>query len=172
MRKVSRLIAILLALTLCLQLFACAGTPAPATPAATDAAASAEAGTEAPADAAPAASSDEVYEIRLASAQADGNDLDITLDLFAKLAAEKSDGRVVVTVYPATILGNELTTTEMVQYGQLEMSMTSAGIMENFDKSFSVICFPNLFDDYDHVIAATRGDWGPVSQCRFRSQEH
>lgn len=150
MKKVTKLIALLLSLTLCLQLFACAGTSAPATPA--DAAT--------PAEAAPAASSDEVYEIRLASAQADGNDLDITLDLFAELVAEKSDGRVIVTVYPGTILGNELTTTEMVQYGQLEMSMTSTGIMENFDESFSVICFPNLFDDYDHVIAATRGDWG------------
>ncbi len=158
MKKVSKSIVLLLCLTLCLQLCACAATTSTEPPAAT--AAATPAATTAPIETTPAASSDEVYEIRLASAQADGNDLDITLDLFAELAAEKSDGRVIVTVYPGTILGNELTTTEMVQYGQLEMSMTSTGIMENFDKSFSVVCFPNLFDDYDHVIAATRGEWG------------
>ena len=71
------------------------------------------------------AADDKVYEIRLASTQADGNDLDLTLDLFAELCYEKSDGRLKVTVYPGTILGDEPTTTEMVQHDQIEMTMTS-----------------------------------------------
>lgn len=106
------------------------------------------------------ASDDEVYEIRLASAQADGNDLDITLDLFAQLAEEKSDGRVKITVYPGTILGDELTTTEMTQHGQLEMTMTSAGVIESFCPEFAVITLPNLFKDYDHLQKALHSEWG------------
>ena len=81
--------------------------------------------------------SDKVYEIRLASTQADGNDLDQTLDLFAQLCDEKSNGRLKITVYPGNILGDELSSPE-----------------------FAVICLPNLFKDYTHVVNATRSAWG------------
>lgn len=108
----------------------------------------------------PADGGNDVYEIRLASTQADGNDLDLTLDLFAELAAEKSDGRVKVTVYPGNILGDELTTTEMCQHGQLEMTMTSTGVLENFCPEFAITTLPGLFKDYDHLVTATRSDWG------------
>lgn len=104
--------------------------------------------------------SDKVYEIRLASTQADGNDLDKTLDLFAQLAGEKSNGRLKITVYPGTVLGDELTTTEMCQQGQLEMTMTSTGVLENFCPEFAITTLPGLFKSYDHLIAATRSDWG------------
>lgn len=103
---------------------------------------------------------DEVYEIRLASTQADGNDLDLTLDLFAQLAEEKSDGRVKITVYTGNILGDELTTTEMCQRGQLEMTMTSTGVLESFCPEFGITTLPGLFKDYDHLVAATRSEWG------------
>jgi len=101
-----------------------------------------------------------VYEIRLASTQADGNDLDLTLDLFAQLCDEKSNGRLKVTVYPGNILGDELSTTEMCQHNQLEMTMTSVGVLENFCPEFAVICLPGLFKDYKHVVNATRSEWG------------
>lgn len=104
--------------------------------------------------------SDKVYEIRLASTQADGNDLDQTLDLFAQLCDEKSNGRLKITVYPGNILGDELSTTEMCQHDQLEMTMTSVGVLENFCPEFAVICLPNLFKDYTHVVNATRSAWG------------
>ncbi len=106
------------------------------------------------------AADDEVYEMRLASIQADGNDLDLTLDLFAQLAEEKSDGRVKITVYSGSILGDELTTTEMVQHGQMEITLTSAGVVENFCPEFAVTTLPNLFKDYDHLQKALHSDWG------------
>lgn len=115
-------------------------------------------------------SSDKVYEIRLASTQADGNDLDLTLDLFSRLADEKSNGRVKITVYPGNILGDELSTTEMCQNGQLEMTMTSVGILENFCPEFAVICLPGLFDSYDHVVRATRSDWGQTLKAATEGQ--
>lgn len=122
-------------------------------------------------DQSPAGSDDQVYEIRLASTQADGNDLDQTLDLFAQLADEKSNGRVKVTVYPGNILGDELTTTEMCQHGQLEMTMTSTGVLENFCPEFAITTLPGLFKDYDHLVAATRSDWGKTLGAATEKQD-
>lgn len=116
------------------------------------------------------AAKDGIYEIRLASTQADGNDLDLTLDLFAQLCDEKSGGRLKVTVYPGTILGDEPTTTEMVQHDQLEMTMTSVGCLENFCPEFAVICLPNLFKDYQHVVKATRSEWGDSLKAAAAAQ--
>lgn len=118
-----------------------------------------------------APSSNKVYEIRLASTQADGNDLDKTLDLFAKLAGEKSNGRLKITVYPGTVLGDELTTTEMCQQGQLEMTMTSTGVLANFCPEFSITTLPGLFKSYDHLVAATRSDWGKSLGKATKEQE-
>lgn len=140
-------LAVLMSLATILGLAACGGgtsTPAPS---------SGNGDPTPPAD-------DKVYEIRLASTQADGNDLDQTLDLFAQLAEEKSGGRLKITVYPGNILGDELTTTEMCQHGQLEMTMTSTGVLENFCPEFAITTLPGLFKDYDHLVAATRSDWG------------
>lgn len=63
-------------------------------------------------------------------------------------------------MYPGNILGDELSTTEMCQHDQLEMTMTSVGVLENFCPEFAVICLPNLFKDYTHVVNATRSAWG------------
>lgn len=105
---------------------------------------------------------DKVYEIRLASTQADGNDIDLTLDEFAQLCGEKSDGRLKITVYTGNILGDELSTTEMCQQGSLEMTLTSAGVVENFIPAYSAPSVPGIFKSYDHLQNAVNGDWGAM----------
>ena len=146
-KRFVKFLSLVLALAMTASLTACGGKTNGSTTKPSD-------GSSAP------ASDDKVYEIRLASTQADGNDLDLTLDLFAQLCDEKSGGRLKVTVYPGNILGDELSTTEMCQHDQLEMTMTSVGVLENFCPEFAVTCLPNLFKDYDHVVKATRSAWG------------
>lgn len=146
-RHAMKALAALLTLVLAFGLAACGSTSEPSG--------------ETSAGGTPSGGSDgEVYEIRLASTQADGNDLDVTLDRFAELAAEMSDGRIQVTVYPGNILGDELTTTEMCQHGQVEMTMTSAGVLETFCPEFAILTLPALFQDYTHLINALDSDWG------------
>lgn len=152
--------AMLMSLVMILGLAACGGGSAPAPSKQPDGGSTPSGGTD-----------DKVYEIRLASTQADGNDLDKTLDLFAELADKKSNGRLKVTVYPGNILGDELTTTEMCQHGQLEMTMTSTGVLENFCPEFAITTLPGLFKDYDHLVAATRSDWGKSLNTATEKQD-
>jgi len=141
-------LAALMTLTMAFGLVACGANPAPGS--------SPTPGGGTPAD------NNEIYEVRLASTQADGNDIDLTLDEFAKLCDEKSNGRLKVTVYTGNILGDELSTTEMCQQGSLEMTLTSAGVVENFIPAYSAPSVPGIFKSYDHLEAAINGDWGAM----------
>ena len=160
-RHASKALAALLILVMVFALAACGGD----TPAGGNTGDPAGENTGAP------AGDGEVYEIRLASTQADGNDLDVTLDRFAELAAEMSDGRIQITVYPGNILGDELVTTEMCQHNQLEMTMTSAGVLETFCPEFSILTLPALFEDYDHLIAALDSEWGQTLKDSTAAQD-
>lgn len=154
-KTLTKFLAGLMALTMTLGLAACGNSPAGNT------GTSAPGNTSAPSNNAPS-TDDKVYEIRLASTQADGNDIDLTLDEFAQLCDEKSNGRLKITVYTGNILGDELSTTEMCQQGSLEMTLTSAGVVENFIPAYSAPSVPGIFKGYDHLNAAINGEWGAM----------
>ena len=68
-------------------------------------------------------------------------------DLFADLVAERSDGRITVNIYPDSQLGGEHEMIEAIQFGDIEMTAPSVGVLANFDKSLEVFDFPFIFED-------------------------
>lgn len=68
-------------------------------------------------------------------------------DLFAEQVAERTDGRIEVQVYPDSQLGGEREMIEATQFGDIEMTAPSVGVLANFDKSLEVFDFPFIFED-------------------------
>jgi len=68
-------------------------------------------------------------------------------DLFADLVEERSDGRITVNIYPDSQLGGEREMIEATQFGDIEMTAPSVGVLANFDKSLEVFDFPFIFED-------------------------
>lgn len=163
-----KFLALVLALVMVFALCACGKPAADAPKADTPKADTPKADTPAPATSDKAA--EPTYKWRLGSSQADGNDIDITLDLFAQLINEKSNGAIEVTVYPGTMLGDDGTVTSMVQMGELELAITAYGILENYMHEFSVINLPGLWQDYDHVRYALTQAWGDTLRSACEGQ--
>lgn len=81
--------------------------------------------------------------------------------LFAEQVAERTDGRITVEVYPDSQLGGEREMIEATQFGDIEMTAPSVGVLANFDKSLQVFDFPFIFEDAEtayEVLDSELGD--------------
>ena len=134
-------LALLLALTMVFALVACGKTEAPA-----------EKPADAPADApAEAPVDDKVYELSLGHIQNPGHNEANAYDAFAELLAEKSGGRIKLTVYPSCQLGTDREMIEQCAQGTLDICAsdgggfaTSLGIPE-----LGVFNMPFLYDNLE-----------------------
>ncbi|CDG51657.1 putative transporter [Halomonas sp. A3H3] len=82
-------------------------------------------------------------------------------ELFAEQVAERTDGRITVEVYPDSQLGGEREMIEATQFGDIEMTAPSVGVLANFDKSLQVFDFPFIFEDAEtayEVLDSELGD--------------
>ncbi|AQT68622.1 C4-dicarboxylate-binding periplasmic protein precursor [Anaerohalosphaera lusitana] len=78
----------------------------------------------------------------------------------AERVKEKSDGKMLVHVYPSEQLGNEKECIEALQLGYLAMTKTSSGPMENFVPEIKVYGIPYLFRDSEHFWKVMKGPIG------------
>lgn len=82
-------------------------------------------------------------------------------ELFAEQVAERTNGRITVEVYPDSQLGGEREMIEATQFGDIEMTAPSVGVLANFDKSLQVFDFPFIFEDAEtayEVLDSELGD--------------
>ena len=80
---------------------------------------------------------------------------------FAKVAAEKTNGKVKVEVYPNSTLYKDKEEVEALQLGSVQMLAPSLAKFAPLGvKEFEVFDLPYIFDDYDQLHAVTEGPVG------------
>ena len=72
------------------------------------------------------------------------------LEFFAERLKVKSDGQLVVDIYPSSQLGGERESLELLQIGSLAMTKVSSAVMENFSPNLRVFGYPYLFRNKEH----------------------
>jgi tripartite ATP-independent transporter DctP family solute receptor len=82
-------------------------------------------------------------------------------ELFAKLASEKSNGKVKVEVFPSSQLGGERELIEGMVVGTVDMAQTTSSMLGQFAKPYYINSVPYGFRDYDHVHKVM---WGKIGQ--------
>jgi len=78
----------------------------------------------------------------------------------ARIAAEKSGGRIQITVYPSQQLGTERECLELLQIGSLGMTKVSSSVLEGFAPDFKVFSLPYLFRDEKHKFDMFESELG------------
>ncbi|MEX2336383.1 MAG: TRAP transporter substrate-binding protein [Fulvivirga sp.] len=73
---------------------------------------------------------------------------------------EKSNGTVLIDIYPNQQLGSERETLELLQIGSLGMTKVSTGVLENFVPELKILGLPFLFRDKEHRFATLEGEIG------------
>ncbi len=83
---------------------------------------------------------------------------DLSLKAFGNKLKELSGGKLELTVFPNSQLGDERVMAEQVLNGALDISMVGGQQIENFYAPFAVTNIPYLFRDYDHVKKFIKSD--------------
>ena len=78
----------------------------------------------------------------------------------AKVAAEKSSGKIQITVYPSQQLGTERECLELLQIGSLGMTKVSSSVLEGFVPDFKVFSLPYIFRNEKHKFDFFESDLG------------
>jgi tripartite ATP-independent transporter DctP family solute receptor len=136
MRKI---LALSLAVALCLLTAACGGGTAPASSAAAPAASG-----EAP------AASGETYVLRLGHMGNETNPLNTYTMRFKERVEERSNGAITIDVYGDKVLGTDRELLEQVQSGTLDMTVTTTSVLQNFIPAYATLDLPYLLKGWDH----------------------
>ena len=137
-----KLLSILLAGALALSVTACSGSDS-STTTSDDAA-----GTEA-------------VHLTLAHADAaDGSLFGECTKEFKAMVEEKSNGSIIVDIYPNGQLGTVSEYVTGIQNGTIDLAPAVTSFVANFCPNVSVFEMPFLFEDYDHVWEALDGSVG------------
>ncbi|SNR31486.1 tripartite ATP-independent transporter solute receptor, DctP family [Maribacter sedimenticola] len=73
---------------------------------------------------------------------------------------KKSNGKLVVKIFPDGQLGTEREVLELLQIGSIAMTKVSAASMSNFAPAYQVTSIPYLFRDREHLFKVLEGEVG------------
>lgn len=79
---------------------------------------------------------------------------------FAEEIAERTEGRYTIQLQGGGALGGDRDVIEGVQFGTVEMTVSSTSVVANFAPDFAVFDVPFLFRDFDHAQAVLDGEVG------------
>jgi tripartite ATP-independent transporter DctP family solute receptor len=91
--------------------------------------------------------------MRLGHGLAKGHPVDVSLELFAKLVAERSKGEIEIKVFQRELL-------EQLQAGALDFAHANASPLAAFEPAFGVFDTPFLFRDKAHFFKVVDGPIG------------
>jgi len=82
------------------------------------------------------------------------------MEFMGERLKEYSKGTVTIEIFPSSQLGSERECLELLQIGALDITKTSAAVVENFAPSMKILGLPYLFKNDDHEKEVLNGPIG------------
>ncbi|TNH13079.1 TRAP transporter substrate-binding protein, partial [Testudinibacter sp. TR-2022] len=89
-------------------------------------------------------------EIKVAFNQSDKHPQYSALQYFGDRLSNETNGKYKVNIFPNELLGDQRASLELVQNGAIQMSIVANPLVENYDKTFSVIGLPYIYTSPEH----------------------
>lgn len=105
-----------------------------------------------------AADDGKVYELKMSTQLADTHPMVEGFRELAARLAEKTDGKLVMEVFPSAQLGSDEDVIEQAIQGVNVAVLTDGGRMANYVKEIGIIGAPYFADSYDEVLKVTQSD--------------
>lgn len=82
----------------------------------------------------------------------------VLAESFKKIVEEKSNGQLIINIFPAEQLGSGSEMLESVKSGTQDMVLDPDAYLANYDPLFNVIAMPYAFTSWDHVLTFADSD--------------
>lgn len=106
--------------------------------------------------------------LKLAHNQSEDHPVNKSLEKFADLVKDKTDGSVKVKVYPNGQLGEEKEVMESVQNGTIDLTKVSSNTLESLDNVYSIFSAPFLIKNQEHLNKVMDSD---IAEDIYKSTE-
>ena len=93
------------------------------------------------------------YVIRVGHSDTEDNLLNVSLKNYADWVSEKTDGKVLIRIYPNEKLGDNTDMAQMLVTGELDAMMMPQGVEATYAPKIATIGLPFLFDSYEQACA-------------------
>ena len=101
-----------------------------------------------------------VLMFRYADNQPKGYPTTQAADYFAELVEKRTDGKIVIRVFPDSVLGNEISVFRQMQFGGIDFARLSVSTLSEFVPEISILQLPYLFEDAEHMWRVLDGEIG------------
>lgn len=101
-----------------------------------------------------------IYNWKAAHVASPDNPYNLGLIYMADLLKERSNGAIQLDIFPSSQLGGERDILEGLQFGSIDMCISSTAPIANFADSFYVLDLPYLFTDIDTTYEVLDGEIG------------
>jgi TRAP-type C4-dicarboxylate transport system substrate-binding protein len=95
---------------------------------------------------------DKVYELKIGHLSAVGGLEDLAVKRIAEVAKEKSNGRLILNIFPASQLGNFVSQMESIAMGTQDLVWGAYGWLGNFVKDYQIMIMPYAFKSQQHMF--------------------
>jgi len=103
---------------------------------------------------------EKVRVLRLAHILDTQHNVHQAMEILGKRLAQKSNGKLLLQIYPSGQLGGERESLELLQIGSLDITKVSAAVLENFIPEYRVFGIPYLFRDKEHRFSVLDSELG------------
>lgn len=100
----------------------------------------------------------ETYTFRMGHSQSPDHPFNDTCEYFAELVKEKTDGAVVIDIFPNSQLGDEATMLESLSMGTLDFLMANGANTAALVPELGFLGTCYLFDSTDHLVKVTEDE--------------
>ncbi len=118
------------------------------------------------------ASTDETIVLKFGHQDAMDRLLHIFSQKWADDVLEKSDGRIVIEIYPAGQLGSLREMMEAVELGTLDITHGDISMLSTVLPEFGLLALPFIIQDYDHAEAVIDGEIGETLNRRLAAERN
>lgn len=114
-------------------------------------------------------STSEKQTFKLATDAANDYPTTKALHVFADEVKEKTDGRIVIEIYPSGQLGDENAYLQQLQFGAVDFAKSSVAPLAQFCSDLNALSLPYLFDSEEHMLEVLNGEIGKEIFASFES---
>src|SRR5215203_5779698 len=86
------------------------------------------------------------------------------------LVAQKSGGKIKISVFPGAALGSDPQNLSSVRGGTLDFTTMATGLLAGLNKEFMIFDFPFLFKDFREAYAVSDGPVGTRLLAKLADQ--
>ncbi|MDW7673880.1 MAG: C4-dicarboxylate TRAP transporter substrate-binding protein [Bacillota bacterium] len=102
---------------------------------------------------------EKTYTVKVGYENHPGEPVDLAVNEWKRLAEERSNGKLIIEIYPSSQLGSKVDAIEQMQLGTNIIYIADAGFLMDYVPDLGILSGPYLVESFDDLFKVLDSDW-------------